>query len=496
LTGDFILLCADGSTPTVGNLLDNPAKWHGKRFADPLEPDYGHDRRIAWANLRSGGRPYLHSHAHGGRRFKLIRPSARIRLAKGDRARVVDQVLDNLRERGELYDMGEGASLVRVTEDARALPVARDWLSDHLDRVFTFYVLKPTSPEKPPEEEVTDAPVWAAMRITAKDGERRFQRLDAVVTAPTLRTDGSILTDPGYDALSRLLFASDAPTLPPIPPEPTAAQAAQALRELWRPVELFPLVDAIDRGVVLTALLTASVRASLQTAPGFGFDAPTAGTGKTLLAQAIGALALGTTPAALPPAGNADDECRKRLFAALRDGHRTILWDNVRDPLGNAAIDAFLTAPTFQDRILGVSQTATLPNRALFLTTGNNLRLVGDTCRRILTARLDTQQERPYAREFDFCPLAQTLTHRLDLVAAALTLVRAWIAAGRPRHGTGRTASFESWDDLVRQPVCWVSQWDARFDDPLKATDRAFDLDPDTAKLAAMLDAWEAVLGD
>ncbi|NCA83834.1 MAG: hypothetical protein EOM72_14060, partial [Opitutae bacterium] len=88
LTGDFVLKCSDGSTPRVGDLLDNLEKWHGKRFVDPLEPDYSSDNRIAWANLRSGGRPYLFSHAHGGRRFYLIRPSARIELKKGDRARV------------------------------------------------------------------------------------------------------------------------------------------------------------------------------------------------------------------------------------------------------------------------------------------------------------------------------------------------------------------------------------------------------------------------
>ncbi|WP_373510377.1 hypothetical protein [Thiocapsa sp.] len=496
LTGDFILKCADGSTPRVGDLLDNLEKWHGKRFADPLEPDYSSDARIAWANLRSGGRPYLFSHAHGGRRFYLIRPSARIELKRGDRARVVDQALDLLRGRSELYDFGSGSALARVTEDARALPVGRDWLADHLDRVAEYFVLSaPKKPDDPPTEDAADAPAWAASRIIAKDGERRLASLDAVVTAPTLRVDGSILSDPGYDAASRLLLLADSPDLPHIPEKATPAQARAALETLWHPFRLFPLVDEVDRGVVLSALLTACVRASLPTAPGIALDAPTAGTGKTLLGQAIAALSLGYTPPALPPVGNQDDEARKRLFSALRDGHRVLLWDNVREPLGNAALDAFLTAPTFTDRILGVSQMATLPNRALFIATGNNLRLVGDTCRRILPARLDARLEKPYAREFAFCPLETVLSRRFELVTAALTLVRAWITQGRPRHGKGRTASFEKWDDLVRQTVCWVATWDQRFSDPLTATERAFELDPETAKLAALLGAWSAQIG-
>ena len=318
-----------------------------------------------------------------------------------------------------------------------------------------------------------------------------------MITAPTLRRDGSVLAEPGYDPTSRLLFVNQAGAeLPPIPEHPSQEQAREALECLWGPFALFPLVDAVDRGVVLNALLTAVERPSLPTAPGIGLDAPAAGTGKTLLAKAIGALCLGQAPAILPPAGHQDEETRKRLFAVIREGQRVILWDNVREPLGNTALDAFLTAPTYADRILGSSATATLPNRALFLATGNNLRLVGDTCRRILVARLDAGIEKPYSREFAFSPLAMVLERRLDYVVAALTLIRAWIAAGRPRHGQGRAGSFEEWDDLVRQTVCWIATWDDRFADPLQATERAYEQDPESAKLGALLEALDGVVGD
>lgn len=495
LCGDFLLIADNGDEISVGDILDRPERWHGSRFADPLEPDYGHDKRIAWANLRSGGRPYIYSHAHGGRYYALIRPAARIRLSVGERARVVDQLLDLARGRGELYDYGDGSALARITDDARVQPVAKDWLVDHFERTAQFYAVK-VRDDGTPVEHAQNAPTWAAAAILAKDGERRLPRLDATITAPTLRRDGSILSEPGFDELSRLLLRVDSPDAIHITQAPTLAQAKEALAELWAPFRLFPLVDHVDRGVVLAGILTGLVRASLPTAPGFGFDAPTAGSGKTLLAQAIGALSLGAAPAALPPASAQDEETRKRLFSALRDGHRVLLWDNVREPLGNGAMDAFLTAPQFSDRILGKSEMATLPNRALFLATGNNLRLVGDTCRRILVARMDPEMEKPYARAFDFCPLQTVLGNRLRLVAAGLSIIRAWITAGRPRRGTGRTASFEDWDDLVRQPVCWVASWDDRFADPLKATERAFEHDPETAKLAALLSAWHEVAGD
>jgi hypothetical protein len=214
-------------------------------------------------------------------------------------------------------------------------------------------------------------------------------------------------------------------------------------------------------------------------------------------------VATGGEPAILPPA-DTDEETRERLFAKLREGARVVLWDNVREPLGCAALDSFLTASTFADRILCSSETASLPNRAMFIATGNNIRLTGDTCRRIFVARLDARLERPYARDFCFDPAERVMVKRLHYVVDALTIVRAYITAGRPKSGKGRTASFEAWDDLVRQTVCWLAEVVAAtrsqdlptFADPLLAADAAFESDPETTKHAALMEAWHASFGD
>jgi hypothetical protein len=498
LMGDFILTATDGTQVAVGEVLDHADRWHNTRFADPLDPD--HDRRVAVVNLRSGTRPFLFSHRHGGIRFELRRQSARIQVGTGLRIATTDAVLQVLRDRGELFDFGEGA--VAYVAAGRARPVSQDWLTDHIGRSCEFYSVKVT-PEGEVKETTQDAPGAVARAVLAKHGERGFKTLVAVVTAPTLRADGSVLDVPGHDAESGLLYFSDDPNPPRVPVNPTPADALAALRFLWRPFAQFPLVDDVARGVVLHGLLTAAIRAALPTAPGIALDAPAAGTGKTLLARCIGILATGTEPAVLPPADD-DPETRKRLFAALREGARVLLWDNVREPLGCAALDAFLTAGTFSDRILGLSETATLPNRAQFIATGNNLKLTGDTCRRVFLARLDAQSERPYARDFSFDPAQQIESERMRYVVAALTIIRAFITAGRPKLGGGRTASFELWDDLVRQPICWIKTLVAQadddqlpaLDDPLQAAETAFDQDPETTKHKALLQAWYAEFPD
>lgn len=498
LMGHFMLTAATGEPVAVGDVLDHPDRWHNAQFADPLDPD--HDRRVAVVNLKSGQRPYLFTHRHGGMRFELMRQSARVQVGRGMRIATTDSVLAVLRSRGELFDYGEGA--MAYVSDGKPRPVTPDWLTDHMGRVCDFYSVRrrrDAAGDDTTEESNEDAPMPVARAIMAKPGERGFRKLVAVVTAPTLRADGSILDTPGHDEASGLLYYSEHPNPLRVPVAPTEGDALEALRFLWKPVAQFPLVDDVARGVVVQGMFSAVLRASLPTAPGIGLDAPAAGSGKTLLARCIGTLATGTDPAILPPT-DTDEETRKRLFAVLREGQRVVLWDNVREPLGSAALDAFLTAPTFSDRILGSSETMTLPNRAMFIATGNNLRMTSDTCRRVLLARIDAESETPYTRDFSFDPAHMLASDRQRYVVAALTIVRAYITAGRPKAAKGRTASFEVWDDLVRQPLCWLAGLVRALPggpgdlptlaDPMEAAARAFEQDPETTKLGAVLEAW------
>jgi len=48
--------------------MDNPAAFEGKRCADPVEPDYHGDRRIAIIYASSG---VIYSHAHHGITYRL-----------------------------------------------------------------------------------------------------------------------------------------------------------------------------------------------------------------------------------------------------------------------------------------------------------------------------------------------------------------------------------------------------------------------------------------
>jgi hypothetical protein len=217
------------------------------------------------------------------------------------------------------------------------------------------------------------------------------------------------------------------------------------------PFASFPLVDHLARGGLLAALLTAVVRPALATAPAFAMDAPVQGSGRTLLASCISALATGQTPEIWPhTASREDKEIRKRLFAALRGGTTALIWDNITGVFDSAALAAAITAPVLRDRVLGRSESLSIPNRALLLLTGNNLCPVGDLPRRIITIRIDPGTDAPFARQFDLDPLEYVLDHRTELARAALLLICGRLSSGAART-KGRIASFEAWDDLAAE---------------------------------------------
>jgi hypothetical protein len=67
LTADFRLHFRDKGTVTVADVLKDPAAYDLERLADPNDPTYANDGRIAQFYANDGGKPRIFSHAHGGR---------------------------------------------------------------------------------------------------------------------------------------------------------------------------------------------------------------------------------------------------------------------------------------------------------------------------------------------------------------------------------------------------------------------------------------------
>lgn len=73
LEGSFELHFRDKGIVTVDEVLRNPGRFNCERLADPNEPDYAGDLRIAQFYANKGqGRPHIYSHAHGGCKYVLV----------------------------------------------------------------------------------------------------------------------------------------------------------------------------------------------------------------------------------------------------------------------------------------------------------------------------------------------------------------------------------------------------------------------------------------
>mgnify|MGYP005844577975 CR=1 FL=1 len=476
----------------VGKLLDNRARYHGCMTRDPLEPEYDGARLVGRLFLLQA-RPVLYSFAHGGKAYRLHRAPARVELVKGHTAEAATATIDLLRRDPVAFDFGGQLALA---DDGRVHPLCEHGLAHHLGTVTQFWKMVTQGDAAVPVD--CDPPAGLLKQIIAQGERRKLKPLDGVITAPTIRLDGSTLTAPGYDAITRLLFDPMGEDVPDVPMRPTVEQARAALDMLMQPFETFPFVDAAARGALLAAILTAVVRPVLPTAPAFAFDAPIQGSGKTLLATCIGALIEGRVPDVWPHTqGRDDEETRKRLFTALRTGCRALVWDNVTGIFDSASMAAFITADAMVDRVLGKSESIRIPNRALLILTGNNLQLAGDLPRRVIMCRIDPETDQPFARQFEIDPLAHVLEHRMDMLSAACSLIRARFTL-EMKPAPGRLASFEAWDDLVRQTVVWAEKVlrPFEFGDPMDLVRDAQAADPEADALFALLDALQGEFAD
>jgi putative DNA primase/helicase len=123
--------------------------------------------------------------------------------------------------------------------------------------------------------------------------------------------------------------------------------------------------------------------------------------------------------------------------------------------------------------------------------TGNNLQFVGDMVRRVLICRIDPGCERPDARTFtrnlnDWVP-----ANRPRLLAAALTVLRAYIVAGKPKQAIAPYGSFEEWSGLIRSALVWLGEAD-----PCLSRASLEEDDPVLASLHSVLPLWFGQIGD
>jgi putative DNA primase/helicase len=109
--------------------------------------------------------------------------------------------------------------------------------------------------------------------------------------------------------------------------------------------------------------------------------------------------------------------------------------------------------------------------------------------RRTLICRLDPNMERPETRQFKRNPFKDVLADRGKYIGAAMTIARAYLAAGEPGVDAATLASFENWSRFVQRPLIWLGRAD-----PAKSIENISGDDPEQNTLRMVLIAWHAAV--
>ncbi len=278
--------------------------------------------------------------------------------------------------------------------------------------------------------------------------------LDAITVAPTFAPDGSLLVTEGYHPAGRAYYAP-APgfAVPSVPGHPTHQDIAHARTLLCEDLlGDFPFVGRDELAHAVAVMVLPFARALIDgPTPLHLIEKPSPGTGATLLADTLMYPAIGRNLAALTE-GRDEEEWRKRLTAVLRTSPAAVFIDNLKERLDTAALAAILTTGEHEDRILGTSDAIRMPVRAVWLASGNNPTLSNEITRRTVRIRLDAHQERPWLRRgFRHPNLHEWVREeRPRLCHAVLTLVRAWLAEGKPRLADAPLLGmYEDWSRVI-----------------------------------------------
>lgn len=416
--------------------------------------------------------------------------------------RVVNQAISALTTHPDVYQ--RGGSLVQViTDSSPPKGVTRAPGSPHIARVREARLREMLSeqcdfqqlvsaPKKAAEWRSTHVPKWVAEQAGARDQWRGIRHLEAVSATPMLRPDGSVIEQSGYDESTGVLFLPSR-KFPRVAEHVSPEQAVKALQFLCDVFVDFPFAAPEHRSCVLAGVLTPLARhAFAGPAPLVLIDKNVRGAGGSLLADTVAMCATGRGIARMVQSAN-EEEDKKRIFSIALAGDVMVLIDNITKPLGGAALDSALTGVEIRDRVLGKSGMDTAPLLACWFATGNNVQVMGDTLRRILPVRLESQHEKPEERQgFKHYPLLPFVeAEHPKLVVAALTILKGYVQAGRPDQGVSSWGSFEGWSNLVRQALVW-----AGMEDPGKARQQLTEgADSEALALRILFENWRLLDG-
>ena len=204
-------------------------------------------------------------------------------------------------------------------------------------------------------------------RLLLSRPHEKLPKIQAVISSPVFGKNGALINSEGYHAEDEVWF--DVPKdldVPHIPEKPSPEQIADAKTLLFDDLlGEFPFVSDSDRAHAISALLLPFVRRMIEgPTPLHLVEAPSAGSGKSLLCRLIGSIATGSQVEACSLPRSAD-ELKRLVTSQLLNARPVILFDNVVEKVDNSSLASVLTAKVLDRSVAGQVDDDNVPKPRL-----------------------------------------------------------------------------------------------------------------------------------
>lgn len=336
--------------------------------------------------------------------------------------------------------------------EVTVVPVTADLLNMLLAEHTRTFKWVSGGKDNPPVRKACAPAITHLRAVVSKTYWPTVPELTGVVGTPTLRPDGTLIQDCGFDQATGL-FYGPAVTVARVPETISDEQVRRSREFVFSKVfGEFCWSSAGDFANYMALLLSPMLRPYVKTTTPFGMvTATTRGSGKTNLTDAIGLL-YGQTSQVLP---GRTEELQKKVTSILAgNSSPVVVFDNLKEgsTISSEILATLITKDKWDDRMLGASRNIEATNDRLWLASGNGLTVGGDMASRTVMVRLDPKMAKPELRQFEMGQFSDWIRepgNRENLLWHLLILVQAWVKDGAAKDESHTMRGFTKWAQIM-----------------------------------------------